>query len=669
MDKTFNLEQSHYKELLRIFQKYELNNDEINLLKMFEIEEKNFEGYINNFKTIPFGYFFIMKASNSSLSPIYENDFDNFYYLKKYLEYSHLKVYEILKSKIKFNKKVLEYLENKDYQLEYIKIVRRQNINGSMKGIIKFKLINFDKTISPDIIDKIELISNNITYVINNKNIFYDNDIDITAYEDNLNENINNAIITNNFGGKISVKHIFNIQGSGATRKMLKENIEKLFLIPFCKIFEIFYISFKDKQNYEKLIEENFGKNFDDLIILKPFELQMKTIDELLLFSRPDILGKFEKEFIKEYIGDTLTDKQENYIKDKFESYYKQAILIQKEQNINCIESELNSFARKNLFPQVIPGDNNIKKLFMCKRNCFESENFISQKIEDSYVNKFFIEKIIIEALQKIKSYIRYNLNNLNIEEGKKVLNEKIGELYKQYIIPNIKFILTLILSSIESGDLITFIHNKDWEKIKTYFYGILFGISGENYEMSLFHTIILSLIPFSFGFEKDFEKSYSKKKVEEIHMKNIFYKRKTKNIINSNVSNISNSIEDFFLSFFFKRNKIRAFSKYSESQIIGYKYYNNFLELLNNYSNDFPEDIEISIFENLKEEEKIINNTNKNNSENNFSTIKEMINDFISDEESKKGFLALVRQSYLLGKLRSNIVSIKTFNFQILGR
>ena len=30
-----------------------------------------------------------------------------------------------------------------------------------------------------------------------------------------------------------------------------------------------------------------------------------------------------------------------------------------------------------------------------------------------------------------------------------------------------------------------------------------------------------------------------------------------------------------------------------------------------------------------------------------------------IVDEESKKGFLALVRQSYLLGKLRTNIVSI----------
>ena len=37
-------------------------------------------------------------------------------------------------------------------------------------------------------------------------------------------------------------------------------------------------------------------------------------------------------------------------------------------------------------------------------------------------------------------------------------------------------------------------------------------------------------------------------------------------------------------------------------------------------------------------------------------------MNDLIDDEESKKGFLALVRQSYLLGKLRANIVSIYTF-------
>ena len=38
------------------------------------------------------------------------------------------------------------------------------------------------------------------------------------------------------------------------------------------------------------------------------------------------------------------------------------------------------------------------------------------------------------------------------------------------------------------------------------------------------------------------------------------------------------------------------------------------------------------------------------------------MMNDLIDEEESKKGFLALLRQSYLLGKLRSNIVSINLF-------
>ena len=35
------------------------------------------------------------------------------------------------------------------------------------------------------------------------------------------------------------------------------------------------------------------------------------------------------------------------------------------------------------------------------------------------------------------------------------------------------------------------------------------------------------------------------------------------------------------------------------------------------------------------------------------------MVDDVINDAESKKGFLALVKQSYLLGKLRTNIVSI----------
>ena len=101
---------------------------------------------------------------------------------------------------------------------------------------------------------------------------------------------------------------------------------------------------------------------------------------------------------------------------------------------------------------------------------------------------------------------------------------------------------------------------------------------------------------------------------------------------------------------FLFKENKISNFSHYSENQVIGEEYYYNFLELLNNYSNDFPEDIEISIYENLREE--------TNNKKQNLLTINEMINDLIDDKESKKGFLALVRQSFLLGKLRCNIVS-----------
>ena len=61
-------------------------------------------------------------------------------------------------------------------------------------------------------------------------------------------------------------------------------------------------------------------------------------------------------------------------------------------------------------------------------------------------------------------------------------------------------------------------------------------------------------------------------------------------------------------------------------------------------------EDIEISIYDNLKEE--------NNLKENNFSTILDMIDNCISDEDSKKGFLALLKQSFLLGKLRNYIVS-----------
>ena len=56
---------------------------------------------------------------------------------------------------------------------------------------------------------------------------------------------------------------------------MLISNIEKLFMIPFFKLIEIFYVSLNDKEQYDKLKEENFGINYDNLNILKPFEKQI----------------------------------------------------------------------------------------------------------------------------------------------------------------------------------------------------------------------------------------------------------------------------------------------------------------------------------------------------------------------------------------------------------
>ena len=142
--------------------------------------------------------------------------------------------------------------------------------------------------------------------------------------------------------------------------------------------------------------------------------------------------------------------------------------------------------------------------------------------------------------------------------------------------------------------------------------------------------------------------------------MKNLFYKNETKKIIKTNIDNNELNCNKFSLFNFFipfadlllgKTNKMYNFSEYSENCKIGKEYYNNFLQIFNNYSNDFNEDIEISIFDNLKKE-----NTKRDN---NFETIKEMVNELIDDRESKKGFLALLRQTYLIGELRSNIVRI----------
>ena len=208
-----------------------------------------------------------------------------------------------------------------------------------------------------------------------------------------------------------------------------------------------------------------------------------------------------------------------------------------------------------------------------------------------------------------------------------------------------------IILISIEGGDLIKFNHKIDWPYL---------------YKFMLFpYSFLMNLIYNSKIFEKDFKKNYTNDKIEEIHMKNLFYKRKMRNIINSNDSNEkdsdrSNNISLFILSnsflqpifrIFQREHKIRNFSQYSEKSKNGKKYYESFLDLLNNYSNTFVEDIEISLYDNLKEE-----NSSK---EIKLKSIFDIINESIDDEESKKGFLALLRQAFLLGKLRTSIVSI----------
>ena len=133
------------------------------------------------------------------------------------------------------------------------------------------------------------------------------------------------------------------------------------------------------------------------------------------------------------------------------------------------------------------------------------------------------------------------------------------------------------------------------------------------------------------------------------------------RNIINSNDSNEKDSDSSnnslnilsnlFFLPIFQREHKIRNFSQYSEKSKNGKKYYESFLDLLNNYSNTFVEDIEISLYDNLKEE-----NSSK---EIKLKSIFDIIDESIDDEESKKGFFALLRQAFLLGKLRTSIVSI----------
>ena len=275
------------ENILSIFHKDKMTENDINDLDNFlnkiDFKKKYILENINKDIKIPFGYYWNMKK-DFSFKSINENNFVNFYYLKKFDSHSrisNLNIYKRLSSNVKFNKDSLKYLEKKDYNLDIVKIIRRKIESGKTKSVIKFKLTKFNDNniISPDIINKISLNSyENRNYFISNKDIFYDNDIDITAYIDNLEDNVKNIKIINIFGGEININEIMNLQGSGPTRKMLKDNIEKLFLIPFFKLFEIFYISFNDKNKFDELKEQYFGQNYENLKskILKLFEKQIE---------------------------------------------------------------------------------------------------------------------------------------------------------------------------------------------------------------------------------------------------------------------------------------------------------------------------------------------------------------------------------------------------------
>ena len=223
-----------------------------------------------------------------------------------------------------------------------------------MEGIVKFKLIKFDNNIiTPDTLEAIRLFTNeDKEYIINSNDIYYDSEEDITVYIDDFNKNIKKATITNYFGGKISVEHIINTQGSGPSRKMLYDNLEKIFLIPFFKLFEIFYISLKNNETYNKLKKDYFGINFEELSILKTFDEQINILDELLFFTRPDILANKENEFIEEYILNDFNlqkidiEKNSN-IFNYLSSFYREAQNLQSNLNLKCLKSQNNSWAKK----------------------------------------------------------------------------------------------------------------------------------------------------------------------------------------------------------------------------------------------------------------------------------------------------------------------------------
>ena len=266
---------------------------------------------------------------------------------------------------------------------------------------------------------------------------------------------------------------------------------------------------------YNNLKEENFGKNFEELKILKPFEKQIKVLDELLFFTRPDILANNETKFINDYVKKDLEDPEDskdlneehktliiNDIMENIKHYYKNAKALQNQQKFNCLEPEKNSLAKKLSFPQYF--DNKInKKLFMCKFEYKDMDCFISKKFDNSFIKDFYIKKYIINILKEIEEKIKKD-NPSNIKD---YLNENIGKYYNLFILPKVYFIRLIILISIESGDLIKFSHKLDWTKFFSH--------------LKLNPKALINLVPnlvplFRYEFyEVDFEQNLTNKNIE----------------------------------------------------------------------------------------------------------------------------------------------------------
>ena len=109
----------NYKDIEELFQKNEMTKGDEN--KLFDFINKNnltkdkLIETIKEYRKVPFGTFFMMKSSDSSL--IFQNKyaFDNFYYYKLFNsnKISNLSIYKNLLSNIQFQKESLKALEIK----------------------------------------------------------------------------------------------------------------------------------------------------------------------------------------------------------------------------------------------------------------------------------------------------------------------------------------------------------------------------------------------------------------------------------------------------------------------------------------------------------------------------------------------------------------------------